>query len=56
MADDGTQLAEIKDTARALTVKLSKTQTPEFARWMHENAETTLKRLYQAWQTGKEPD
>ncbi len=56
MADDGTQLAEIKDSARALTVKLSKTQTPEFARWMHENAETTLKRLYQAWQTGEKPD
>lgn len=56
MADDGTQLAEVKDSARALTVKLSKTQTPEFARWMHENAETTLKRLYQAWQTGEKLD
>ena len=55
-ADDGTPLAEITDTARALTLKLSKTQTPEFARWMHENAETTLKRLYQAWQTGENPD
>lgn len=56
MADDGTQLAEIKDSARALTLKLSKSQTPEFARWMHENAETTLKRLYLAWQTGEKPD
>jgi ParB family chromosome partitioning protein len=55
-ADDGTPLAEITDTARALTLKLSKTQTPEFARWMHENAEATLKRLYQAWQTGEKPD
>ncbi|MFN3662234.1 plasmid partitioning protein RepB [Yoonia sp.] len=55
-ADDGTPLAEVTDTARALTLKLSKTQTPEFARWMHENAETTLKRLYQAWQTGEDPD
>ncbi|WP_322895543.1 MULTISPECIES: plasmid partitioning protein RepB [unclassified Yoonia] len=52
LADDGTPLAEVTDTARALTLKLSKTQTPEFARWMHENAETTLKRLYAAWQTG----
>ena len=48
--DDGRKLAEVKDTPRALTVKLSKTDAPEFARWLHENAETELKRLYEAWQ------
>lgn len=54
--DDGTALAEIKETARALTVKLSKTQTPEFAQWMRENAETELKRLYEASQSDQKPD
>ena len=54
-ADDGTPLAEVTDTARALTLKLSKTQTPEFARWMHENGETTLKRLIRLGRQAKSP-
>lgn len=54
--NDGTRLAEIKETARALTVKLSKSETPEFARWMRDNAEAELKRLYQAWQSEHRSD
>ncbi|TNF22883.1 MAG: plasmid partitioning protein RepB [Rhodobacteraceae bacterium] len=50
-AQDGTRLAEVKETARALTLKLSKTETPEFARWMRDNAEAELMRLYEAWQS-----
>lgn len=53
---DGTPLAEIKDTPRALTLKLSKTETPEFAQWLRENAETELRRLYEAWQSGSGSD
>ncbi|MDD7973351.1 plasmid partitioning protein RepB [Roseinatronobacter alkalisoli] len=48
---NGTHLAEIRDTPRALTLKLSKTATPEFAQWMRENAEAELMRLYEAWQS-----
>ncbi|PLS21229.1 plasmid partitioning protein RepB [Neptunicoccus cionae] len=48
---DGTALAEVKDTARSLSIKLSKTETPEFARWMRDNAEAELTRLYKAWQS-----
>lgn len=51
--DDGTPVAEVKETARALTFKLSKTDTPEFARWMRDNAESELTRLYEAWQSDK---
>ncbi|MCX7567882.1 plasmid partitioning protein RepB [Sulfitobacter sp. F26169L] len=54
--DDGTALAEMKETARALTFKLSKASTPEFARWMRDNAETELARLYQAWQSDQSTD
>ncbi|MEP5729920.1 MAG: plasmid partitioning protein RepB [Sulfitobacter sp.] len=54
--NDGTALAEVKETARALTVKLSKSETPEFARWMRDNAETELMRLYEAWQSEQKPD
>ncbi|WP_323764432.1 plasmid partitioning protein RepB [Marinovum sp.] len=49
--EDGTRLAEIKDTPRALTFKLSKSDAPGFAQWMRDNAETELKRLYEAWQS-----
>lgn len=52
---DGTPLAEVKETARALTFKLSKTSTPEFARWMRDNAETELTRLYEAWRSNRKP-
>jgi ParB family chromosome partitioning protein len=53
---DGTVLAEVKETARALSLKLSKTGTPEFTQWMQDNAETELKRLYEAWQSNKSSD
>jgi len=53
---DGTQLAEMRETARALTLKLSKTDTPEFARWLRDNAEAELTRLYDAWRAGKTTD
>lgn len=56
LSEDGTALAEIKESPRALTVKVSKTETPEFALWMRDNAETELKRLYQTWQSGQTPD
>jgi ParB family chromosome partitioning protein len=48
---DGTALAEVKETARALTFKLSKSDAPEFAQWMRKNAEAELTRLYEAWQS-----
>ena len=50
---DGTALAEIRETARAVTLKLSKTDSPEFARWMRENAEIELNRLYEAWRSDR---
>ena len=53
---DGTALAEVKETARALTFKLSKTETPEFAQWMRNNAEAELTRLYEAWKSEQNPD
>ena len=55
-AQDGTTLAEVKETARALTFKLSKTNAPEFAQWMRNNAEAELTRLYEAWQSEQPPD
>ena len=53
---DGTPLVEVKETARVLTFKMSKADTPEFAHWMRNNAEVELIRLYEAWQSEQDPD
>ena len=53
---DGTALAEVKETNRAVTFKLSKSETPEFAQWMRDNAKTELIRLYEAWRSAKMSD
>jgi ParB family chromosome partitioning protein len=53
---NGSALAEVKETARALTFKLSKSDAPEFAQWMRNNAEAELTRLYEAWQSEQKPD
>lgn len=55
-SNDGTDLAEMKETARALTLKLSKSEAPEFTQWMRDNAEVELKRLYKTWQSEQNPD
>ena len=54
ISGDGKTLAEIKDSPRALTVKLSKVDVPEFAQWMRDNAEVELKRLYEAWKSDQQ--
>lgn len=51
VSSDGKTLAEVKDSPRALTVKMSKVDTPEFAQWIRDNAEVELKRLYEAWKS-----
>lgn len=51
IADDGTPLAEVVETARSVTLKLSKSTAPEFTRWLHDNATAELTRLYQTWQS-----
>ncbi len=50
---DGTNLAQINETPRALTIKVSKSDTPEFAQWLRDNAEAELTRLYEAWQSAQ---
>lgn len=56
VSNDGTTLAEIKDSPRAVTVKLSRTEAPEFTQWMRDNAEAELKRLYEAWKSDQQAD
>ncbi|WP_444459814.1 plasmid partitioning protein RepB [Rhodobacter capsulatus] len=56
VSDDGIRLAQISETARAVTVKLSKTEAPEFARWWREHAEAELRRLYTEWRSGPRAD
>ena len=53
---DGTILAEVKETARAVTFNLSKSDTPEFTQWMRDNAQAELRRLYGAWRSAHKAD
>lgn len=54
--DDGTELAELTETARALTLKFTKSSAPDFTSWLHDNAEVELARLYKTWlSTTEEP-
>ena len=50
-AHDGTELAELSETARAMTLKFSKSSAPAFTRWLQDNADAELTRLYKAWQS-----
>ena len=52
----GAAFAEVKETVRALTFKLSKTDAPEFTQWMRNNAQAELTRLYEAWQSERKSD
>lgn len=49
--DDGTRLAEVLNTPRALTIKLATADSPGFTDWMRGNAGTVLTQLYDAWKT-----
>lgn len=53
---DGTLVAEISETARALILRLPKTGPAEFTRWMRTNAPAELVRLYAAWQATRGAD
>ena len=47
---DGSKLAELRQTARAVTIKLSSSDTPGFTQWLAANAEQELLKLYETWQ------
>ena len=46
LAPDGEPLAEMRDTPRAVTLKLPKS---DFALWLRDNAQAELSRLYDTW-------
>lgn len=48
-AQDGTVLGDMKAGPKALTIRIASTQAPEFARWMQDNAEAQLQRLFEAF-------
>ncbi|MDO6585058.1 plasmid partitioning protein RepB [Salipiger sp. 1_MG-2023] len=51
---DGTRIAELRSTARALTLKLSRSDAPGFADWLEANAEDELSRLYDIWSSQRD--
>lgn len=47
----GITLAEIKETPRSVTLTLPKKDSAEFTRWLRDNAETELRRLFETWKS-----
>lgn len=45
---DGTQLADLRETPRAVTLRVP---TGEFAHWFRDNADDVMTRLYDEWQS-----
>lgn len=46
---DGVSIAEIKQSARAMTLRFSRHGSPEFFDWMRQHAEEEIRRLYEAF-------
>lgn len=55
-AGDGAVVAEISETARALTLKLSRSSAPEFTQWLRDNAESALSQLHESWRSAHRAD
>lgn len=53
---DGSRVAEIKETPRALTIRFSGTDQPAFTKWMREHAQAEVLRLYEAWKSSASAD
>lgn len=52
----GLKIAEVKSTARAVTIRIAKDESPGFMKWMRENAELEILRLYEAWKSENPSD
>ena len=52
----GSKIAEVKSTARAVTIRIAKDESPGFMEWMRENAEREILRLYAAWKSENPSD
>lgn len=48
---DGTAIAEMKVSTRAVTLRFTRATSGDFADWMRDNAEQEIQRLYQAWKS-----
>lgn len=53
---DGTQLAEIRESARAVTISVSATSAPEFTQWLRDNADQQIARLHEIWKSETRPE
>ena len=54
--NSGLKIAEVKSTARTVTIRIAKDESPGFMKWMRENAELEILRLYEAWKSENPSD
>lgn len=50
---DGRQIAELKSSTRAVTIRFARSGNVDFADWVQTNAEQEIQRLYEAWKAAK---
>lgn len=56
LARDGTALGDMKASPRALTIRIASAEAPEFARWMQDNAETQLQRMFETFKAEQDAE
>lgn len=50
---DGRQIAELKSSTRAVTIRITRAGSDDFANWVQANATQEIQRLYEAWKAAK---
>ncbi|MDO9638239.1 MAG: plasmid partitioning protein RepB [Pseudotabrizicola sp.] len=55
-APSGLTIAEVKSTARVVTIRVARDHSPGFTDWMRENAEREILRLYEDWKSANSSD
>jgi len=50
---DGTRIAELKSSTRAVTIRITRADNEDFADWVQANAAQEIQRLYEAWKAAK---
>lgn len=53
---DGTHLAEIRESARSVTISVSAATAPEFTQWLRDNADRQVARLHEIWKSETQSD
>ena len=55
-APDGTALADVRSTAKAVTLNIPARSAPEFGAWLNHHAQDVITELHDRWQKDRSED